>query len=82
MFNTSFNLLLATKTISLCFFFLFFCCFLKVLFAITLLIEKTKLRFVLVVPTSAPLIVANEAIETPPLVSDKVAVPDIGNSFI
>ena len=36
-----------------------------------LLIENTKLRFALGIPTSASITVANKAIDTPPLDADK-----------
>ena len=58
-----FNLLLATKTILLCFFFFSLIVFKRFL-AITLLIENTRLRLLLVIPTGPPITVANEAIET------------------
>ena len=45
--------------------------FLKVFLEISLLIENTKLKLGFIIPTSAPMAVANETIETLPLVADK-----------
>lgn len=39
--------------------------------AVPLLIENTKLRFAFVILTGAPITVAHEAIESPPLGADK-----------
>ena len=38
-----------------------------------LLIENNKLRFVLVIPIGEPIKVANEAIETQPLIADQTS---------
>ena len=70
IFSIPFKLLLPSKTIFLCFF-LFYLIPFKSFLAIPLLIENTKLRLALVILTGAPIIVTDEAIETPPLVVDK-----------
>ena len=40
-------------------------------FKFPLLIENIKLSLTLVIPTGAPIIIATEAIETPPSIADK-----------
>ena len=65
-----FNLLLASITISLCFFFLFPVVF-NSFFMIPVEIENARLRLALTIPTGAPIIVANDVIETLPVVIDK-----------
>ena len=54
-----FKLLLASITILLCFFIFFLTVFLK----ITVKIENARLKLTLTIPTSAPVRVANDAIE-------------------
>ena len=66
-FFYTFNLLLPIKTILLCFFFFFLIVFKSVL-TIPLLIENTRLRITLAIPTGALVTEKNEAIETLPLV--------------
>ena len=77
-FSMQFNLLLATKTIFCVF--SFFSLVFKSFLAIALLVfsvsngiaKKTmKLRLKHIIPTDAPITVANQAIETPALVADK-----------
>ena len=65
MFSLLFNLVLAIRTTLTCFFFYFFSLFLKGFLAILSLIENTKVRLVLVIPTGVLIIItlANEAIE-------------------
>ena len=53
-----FNLLFVTKAILLCFL-SFFALFLKAFLSILLLIKNTKLRLALVIPTGAPMKIAN-----------------------
>ena len=61
-----FNLLLANITILLCFFFLFRVVF-NNFFTIPVVIENEKLKFALTIPTGAPITVANDTIDIPPL---------------
>ena len=65
MFSLLFNLVLAIRTTLTCFFFYFFSLFLAIFLAILLLIEKTKVRLVLVIPTGVLIIItlAIEAIQ-------------------
>ena len=65
-----FNLLLANITILLCFFFLLLVVF-NSFFTIPVQIENARLKLALVIPTGAPITVANDAIEMLPLVADK-----------
>ena len=65
-----FNLLLAKITILLCFFFLFYVLS-DSLFTNSVKIENARVTFALNIPTGAPTIVANDAIELLPLVTDK-----------
>ena len=65
-----FNLLLGNLTILLCFFF-YFLLFLTVFFTIPVQIENARLKLALIVPESAPMTVANDAIEILPIVTDK-----------
>ena len=65
-----FNLLLASITILLCFFFLFLVAF-NNSFTSPVHNENARLRLALVIPIGTPITVAKEAIETPPLVIDK-----------
>ena len=66
-----FNLLLAKITILLCFFFLFLVVF-NSFFTITAQFENARLKLALVIPTGTPMTVANDAIETLPVVTDKI----------
>ena len=65
-----FNLILANITIFLCFFFLFYVVF-NSLFTVPVKIKNARLKLALLVPTSAPITVANGAIEMQPVVTDK-----------
>ena len=70
-----FNLLLARYliyfiTILLCFFFLFLV-FFNIFFTISVEIENAKRKLALIIPTGAPMTVANDAIEMLPVVTDK-----------
>ena len=65
-----FNLLLANITILLCFFFLFLVVF-KNFFTNPVVIENARLQLALIIPTGAPITVANDAIEMLPVVTDK-----------
>ena len=49
----------------------YFVLFLITFFTIPMVIESAKLRLALAVPTGTPVTVANEAIETLPLITDK-----------
>ena len=64
------NLLLARITILLCLFFLFLVVFKNVL-TILVVIENARLQLALIIPTSAPITVANHAIEMLPVATDK-----------
>ena len=64
------NLLLASIIILLCFFFLF-CVAFNSFFMIPVVIENAKLKLTLDFPTDTPIAAAKEAIDTPPIVSDK-----------
>ena len=66
-----FNLLLANITILLCFSSLFHVIFNK-FFTISAVIENAKLKRALNIPTCEPITIANDAIEMPPLVTDKI----------
>ena len=70
-----FNLLLATITILLCFFF-FFCVDFSNFLTIPVEIENVRLRLAFVIPTGARIRVANDAIEMLPLVAGK-AIEDL-----
>ena len=65
-----FNLLLASITILLCFFFLFLVVF-KNFFTNPVVIENARLQLALIIPTGAPIAVANDAIEMLPVATDK-----------
>ena len=65
-----FNLLLVNITIFLCFFFLLLVVF-NSFFTISVQIENARLKFALLIPTGAPIAVANDAIEILPVVTDK-----------
>ena len=62
-----FNLLL---TVLLCFFFLFIA--FNIFFTSPIHNENARVRLALVIPISAPITVAKDAIETPSLVTDKI----------
>ena len=65
-----FNLLLANITILLCFFFLFHVV-LNSFFTTPVKIENERLKLALVIPTGAPITVANDAMVKLPVVTDK-----------
>ena len=64
------NLLLARITVPLCFFLLFRVVF-NSFFVIPVVKENAKLKLAIEIPTGGHIILANEAIETPPIVADK-----------
>ena len=70
-----FNLFLANITILLCFFFLFLV-FFNVSFNSPVEIENARLKLALINPIGAPIAIANDAIETLPVVTDK-AINDL-----
>ena len=72
-----FNLLLANVPIFICFFFLFLVVF-NNFFTIPVDNENVRLRLALPIPTGVPITVANDAIETLPLVADKT-IKDLSN---
>ena len=65
-----FNLLLASITILLCLFFLFLVVF-NNLFTNPLVTENARLQLALIIPTGAPIMVADDAIEMLPVATDK-----------
>ena len=65
------SLLLANIRILSCFFFLFLVIFSNFL-TIPVVKEKNKVRLSLAIPTSAPAILVNEMIDTPPLAALKI----------
>ena len=65
-----FNLLLASITILLCFFFLFLIVFKKI-FTNPDVIENVKPQLAPIIPAGAPITVANDAIEMLPVATDK-----------
>ena len=67
------NLLLASITILLCFFFLFLVVF-NSFFTIPVVTENARLQPALIIPTGAPITVANHAIEMLPVVTDKTII--------
>ena len=67
-----FNLLLAGITILLCVFFLFLIVFEKN-FTNPVVIENTRLRLALIIPTGAPIAIANDAIEMLPVATEKIS---------
>ena len=71
MFSITLSLLLANESILLCFSF-FFSLFYE-LFGNSIIKDKTKRRLSLTVATGVPVTVANGAIETPPVVADKIS---------
>ena len=68
-----FNLLVPSKTILLCFFFL------SSYPANPVVIENARLKLALITPTGAPIAVANDAIEMLPVATDK-AINDYLNT--
>ena len=70
MLSILFNLLLANITILLCFFFLFHVV-LNSFFTIPVKIENERLKLALVIPTGAPITVANDVMVKLPVVTDK-----------
>ena len=65
-----FNLLLASITTSLCFYFLFLVV-LNNFFTILAVTENARLQLALVIPTDGPITVAYHAIEMLPVATDK-----------
>ena len=65
-----FNLLLASITILLCLFFLFLVVF-NNLFTNPVVTENARLQLALIIPTGAPITVADDAIEMLPVATDK-----------
>ena len=65
-----FNLLLASITILLCLFFLFLVVF-NNLFTNPVVTENARLQLALIIPTGAPIMVADDAIEMLPVATDK-----------
>ena len=68
-----FNLLLASITILLCFFFLFLIVF-KNFFTNPVVIENARLQLALIIPTGAPIAVANDATEMLPVATEKTTI--------
>ena len=64
------NLLLASITILFCFLFLFLVVF-NSFFMIPVEVKNARLKLALIIPTGAPMTVANDAIEMLPVVTDK-----------
>ena len=65
-----FNLLLANIAILLCFFFLFLVVF-NSFFTVPVKSENARLKLAFTIPTGAPVTVENDAIEMPPVITDK-----------
>ena len=65
-----FNLLLASITVVLCFFFLFLVAF-NSFFTIPVKIKNARLKLALAIPMVAPITTANNAIGMLPVVTDK-----------
>ena len=68
-----FNLLLASIAILLCFFFLFLVAF-NNFFTNPVVIENARLQLALIIPTGAPITVANDAIEILLIVTNKTMI--------
>ena len=68
-----YNLLLASITILLCLFFLFFAVF-KNFFTNAVATENAKLQLALIVPTGAPIAVANDELEMLSIATDKTMI--------
>ena len=64
------NLLLASITILFCFLFLFLVVF-NSFFMIPVEVKNARLKLALIIPTGAPMTVANDALEMLPVVTDK-----------
>ena len=65
-----FNVLLANITILLCFFFLFLVVF-NSFFTVPVKSENARLKLAFTIPTGALVTVKNDAIEMPPVITDK-----------
>ena len=65
-----FNVLLANITILLCFFFLFLVVF-NSFFRVPVKSENARLKLAFTIPTGALVTVKNDAIEMPPVITDK-----------
>ena len=68
-----FNLLLASIAILLCFFFLFLVAF-NNFFTNPIVTENARLQLALIIPTGAPITVANDAIEILLIVTNKTMI--------
>ena len=68
-----FNLLLASIAILLCFFFLFLVAF-NNFFTNSVVTENARLQLALIIPTGAPITVANDAIEILLIVTNKTMI--------
>ena len=64
------NLLLASITILFCFLFLFLVVF-NSFFMIPVEVKNARLKLALIIPSGAPMTVANDALEMLPVVTDK-----------
>ena len=64
------NLLLVNITILLCIFFLLLVVF-NSFFIISVQMENARLKLAIVIPTGAPVTLANDAVEMLPVVTDK-----------
>ena len=64
------NLLLASITILFCFLFLFLVVF-NSFFMIPVEVKNARLKLALIIPTGAPMTVANDTLEMLPVVTDK-----------
>ena len=73
-----FNLVLANITILLCFFLLLLVIFNR-FFTIPVQIENARLKLALIIPSGAPMRVANDAVEILPVVTDKT-INDLSNN--
>ena len=69
-FSMLFNLLLANIAILLCFFFLFLVIF-NSFFTVPLKSENSRPKLAFSIPTGALVTVENDAIEMPPVITDK-----------
>ena len=74
-----FNLLLASITILLCFSFYLFL-FLITFFTNPVVIGNARPQLALIIPTAAPITVANDAIEMLPIATDKTINDDLSKS--
>ena len=73
LLSMPFNLLLASIAVSLCFFFLFLVAF-NNFFTNPVVIENARLELALIIPTGAPITVANDAIEILLIVTNKTMI--------